>query len=34
MTHVDDPSLSKIRNEIVKIAKSYVGQAEVPGYDN
>jgi len=34
MTHVDDPSLSKIRNEIVKIAKSYVGQAEVPGFDN
>ena len=34
MTHVNGPSLSTIRNEVIKIAKSYVRQAEVPGFDS
>ncbi len=32
--HTNNSNLSPIRNAIVRIAKSYVGQSEVPGYDN
>jgi hypothetical protein len=30
LTHVNDPNLSQIRNAIVRIAKGYVGQSEIP----
>ena len=30
LTHVNDPNLSQIRNAILRIAKGYVGQSELP----
>jgi hypothetical protein len=30
LTHVNDPNLSQIRNAILRIAKGYVGQSEIP----
>jgi hypothetical protein len=34
LPHTDDSKLSPIRNAILRIARGYVGQAEVPGFDN
>jgi hypothetical protein len=34
LVHVNDPTLSPIRNAILRVAKGHVGQAEVPGFDN
>jgi len=33
LSHVDE-NLSSIRNAILRVAKGYVGQSEVPGFDN
>jgi hypothetical protein len=30
LTHTNDPNISQIRNAVVKIAKGYVGQSEIP----